>query len=75
MSELYLIVIDFQQAQHDIAASFNHSSPHLDIYPDNGQEIRIIVDSLDEGPVYFICEIENENTYKKIHQRKTGVNS
>lgn len=70
MRELYLTIVDYWQAIHDIPTSFNHSSPHLDIYPDNGQEIRIIVDSLDEGPVYFICKIENENTYKKIINEK-----
>lgn len=70
ISELYLCVLNYDKAVEDIPTTFSTDSGRIEITSDTEDNLEVLVDSEEEGHVYLICKITNENGEKKVHNER-----
>lgn len=66
LSELYIVVINYQAALEDKNVTFNKHNACIEITTDTGNNSEISLDSSNDGYVYNVCKIENADSAKKI---------
>jgi uncharacterized protein involved in tellurium resistance len=66
LSELYIVVINYDKAVDMEPVTFSQDSGRVEITTDTGDNLEVLVDSEESGHVYLICKIENNETGKKV---------
>lgn len=71
MSELYIVVLNYDKAVDNLPVTFSEDSGRVEITTDTGDFLEVLVDSPESGHVYVICKIENKNGVKKaVNERR-----
>jgi uncharacterized protein involved in tellurium resistance len=71
MSELYVVVLNYDKAIDNLPVTFSQDSGRVEITTDTGDSLEVLVDSQESGHVYLICKIENKDGVKKaINERR-----
>jgi uncharacterized protein involved in tellurium resistance len=71
LSELYVVVLNYDKAVDNLPVTFNQDSGHVEITTDTSDNLEVLVDSDESGHVYLVCKIENSGSGKKvINERK-----
>jgi uncharacterized protein involved in tellurium resistance len=71
LSELYVVVVNYDAAIDNKNVTFNEHSGHVEITTDTGDNLEVPVDATESGHVYFICKIENTDEGRKaINERR-----
>jgi uncharacterized protein involved in tellurium resistance len=65
LSELYIVVLNYDKAVDQIPSNFSQDSGRVEITTDTGDNFEVPVDDERTGHVYVICKIENSNAGKK----------
>lgn len=65
LSELYVVVLNYDKAIEKIPVTFSEDSGRVEITTDSGDNYEVPVDDSREGHVYLVCKIENESGEKK----------
>lgn len=65
LSELYVVVLNYEKAVDNISSTFQEDSGRVEITTDTGDNLEVLVDSEDSGHVYVVCKIENSDSGKK----------
>ena len=65
LSELYVVVLNYEKAIDNIPVTFYEDSGRVEITTDAGDNVEVLVDSEDSGHVYVVCKIENSDSGKK----------
>jgi hypothetical protein len=65
LSELYVVVLNYEKAVDNIPSTFQEDSGRVEIKTDAGDNLEVFVDSEDSGHVYVVCKIENSDSGKK----------
>jgi uncharacterized protein involved in tellurium resistance len=65
LSELYVVVLNYDKAIDSITSSFSEDSGRVEITTDTGDNFEVPVDDAREGHVYVVCQIENTDAGKK----------
>jgi hypothetical protein len=65
LSELYVIVLNYEKAIESIPSTFQQDSGRVEITTDKGDNLEVLVDAEESGHVYVVCKIENSDSGKK----------
>jgi hypothetical protein len=65
LSELYVVVLDYDAAIDNQNATFNEHTGRVEITTDTGDNFEVPVDDQRAGHVYVVCKIENADAGKK----------
>jgi uncharacterized protein involved in tellurium resistance len=65
LSELYVIVLNYDAAIDNKNVTFNEHSGKVEITTDTGDNFEVPVDDNKAGHVYVVCKIENTDAGKK----------
>jgi uncharacterized protein involved in tellurium resistance len=65
MSELYVVVINYDKAIDQVPVTFSKDSGRVEITTDTGDNYEVPVDDSREGHLYLVCKIENADGEKK----------
>lgn len=66
LSELYIVVINYDAAFEHKNVTFYEHNAHVQIKTDTSECFEILLDSSDAGNVYNVCKIEHTGTQNKI---------
>jgi uncharacterized protein involved in tellurium resistance len=64
LSELYVVVLNYEKAVDNIPSTFQQDSGRVEITTDSGDNLEVLVDSEESGHVYVVCKIENSDSGK-----------
>ena len=71
LSELYIVVLNYDAAIDNQNVTFNEHKAHVEITTDTGDNLDVDIDAEDSGHVYLVCKIENTDSGKKaVNERK-----
>jgi uncharacterized protein involved in tellurium resistance len=70
LSELYVVVLNYEAAIDNQNVTFNEHSGRVEITTDTGDNLDVPVDSPETGHVYLVCKIENTDSGKKATNEK-----
>jgi uncharacterized protein involved in tellurium resistance len=70
LSELYVVVLNYEAAIDNQNITFNEHSGRVEITTDTGDNLDVPVDSPETGHVYLVCKIENTDSGKKATNEK-----
>jgi len=65
LSELYVVVVNYDAAIDNKNVTFNEHNGHVEITTDTGDNFEVPVDDARSGHVYVICKIENSDAGKR----------
>jgi hypothetical protein len=65
LTELYVVVLNYDAAIEQQNVTFSEHSGHVEITTDTGDNLDVPVDSSEAGHVYLVCKIENTDSGKK----------
>ena len=65
LSELYVVVLNYDAAIDNENVTFNEHSGRVEITTDTGDNFEVPVDDAQSGHVYLVCKIENTDSGKK----------
>jgi uncharacterized protein involved in tellurium resistance len=65
LSELYIVVLNYEAAIDSQNVTFNEHSGRVEITTDTGDNFEVPVDDSRAGHVYLVCKIENTEAGKK----------
>jgi len=65
LSELYVVVLNYEKAIDSIPSTFQEDSGRVEITTDKGDNLEVLVDAEESGHVYVVCKIENSDDGKK----------
>ena len=65
LSELYVIVLNYDAAIDNKNVTFNEHTGRVEITTDTGDNFEVPVDDARSGHVYVVCKIENSDAGKK----------
>jgi uncharacterized protein involved in tellurium resistance len=70
LSELHIIVLNYEAAVQSQDVTFNEHSARVEITTDAGDNLEVQIDDEQQGHVYWICSIENNESGKKAINRR-----
>ena len=71
LSELYIVVLNYDAAIDNRNVTFNEHNGHVEIITDTGDNLEVEVNAEESGHVYVVCKIENTDSGKKaVNERK-----
>lgn len=65
LSELYIVVLNYDAAIDNKNVTFNEDSGRVEITTDTGDNFEVPVDDSTPGHVYLVCRIENNESGRK----------
>ena len=66
LSELYIVVLNYDAAIENKNITFNEHSGRVEITTDTGDNFDVPVDDTRAGHVYVVCKVENTDAGKKV---------
>lgn len=70
ISELHILVLNYDKAIDNLPVTFNQDSGRVEITTDTGDNLEVPIDDDRKGHVYWICAIENTNDGKKVINKR-----
>ncbi len=65
MSELYVVVLNYDAAIDNQNVTFSEHKGRIEITTDTGDNFEVPVDDTRSGHVYLVCKIDNSGSEKK----------
>lgn len=61
IDEAYAVVVNYDAAIEERDVTFADESGRIDVTSDSGDHLEVLADSKDEGPVFVVCSIKNND--------------